>query len=63
MISASSVIGVNQYSCPNSIIVRYNITVTCIIHHDSTADQCEVIFTADGLTIYIIGMYTVNNLI
>ena len=52
MVSASSVIGVSQYSCPNSIIVRYNITVTCIIHHDSAADQCEVsVRVADELTI------------
>ena len=62
MVSASSVIDVSQYSCPNSIIVRYNITLTCIIHHDSTADQCVVrVRAVDGLT--IIGMYTVNNLI
>ena len=25
----------------------YNITVTCTIHHDSTADQCVVMVMAD----------------
>ena len=26
----------------------YNITVTCMIHPDSTADQCVVMAMADG---------------
>ena len=34
---------------PNITRELYNITVTCIIHPDSTADQCVVmVITADG---------------
>ena len=29
----------------------YNITVTCMIHHDSTADQCVVMVMDDGRAI------------
>ena len=31
-----------EYSFPNNITEPYNLTVTCFIHHDSTADRCEV---------------------
>ena len=33
---------------PNVTNELYNITVTCTIHPDSTADQCVVIAVADG---------------
>ena len=47
---ASSVSGVHpfRYSFPNNIDEPYNVTVTCIIHPNSTADQCEVRVKADG---------------
>ena len=46
---ASSVFGVHQfrYSFPNNISEPYNVTVTCVIHPNSTANQCEVRATAD----------------
>ena len=31
-----------KYSFPNDITKPYKFTVTCFIHHDSTAEQCEV---------------------
>ena len=47
---ASSVIGVDpfKYYYPYNSSDPYNVTVTCIIHPDSTADQCEVRAMADG---------------
>ena len=33
---------------PNVTSQLYNITITCIIHPDSTADQCVVMAMADG---------------
>ena len=33
---------------PNVTSQLYNITVTCTIHPDSTADQCVVMAMADG---------------
>ena len=33
---------------PNVTNELYNITVTCRIHPDSTADQCVVMAVADG---------------
>ena len=33
---------------PNVTSELYNITVTCTIHPDSTADQCVVMAMADG---------------
>ena len=33
---------------PNVISELYNITVTCTIHPDSTADHCEVMAMVDG---------------
>ena len=33
---------------PNLTSELYNITVTCTIHPDSTADQCVVMAVADG---------------
>ena len=33
---------------PNVTSELYNITVTCTIHPDSKADQCEVMAVADG---------------
>ena len=41
---ASSVTDVDQirYSFPNDISEPYNLTVTCIIHPDSIAEQCVV---------------------
>ena len=33
---------------PNVISELYNITITCTIHPDSTADQCVVVAMADG---------------
>ena len=43
----------------------YNITVTCSIHPDSTADQCVVMAMADGrvnstgeILLYIRTLYT-----
>ena len=33
---------------PNVTSELYNITVTCTIHPDSTADQCEVLAVADS---------------
>ena len=33
---------------PNVTSQLYNITVTCTIHSDSTADQCVVMAMADG---------------
>ena len=33
---------------PNVTNELYNITVTCIIHPDSTADHCEMMAMADG---------------
>ena len=34
--------------CPPVASQLYNITVTCTIHPDSTADQCVVMAMADG---------------
>ena len=47
---ASSVISGDpfRYSFPSNISEPYNITVTCTIHPDSTADQCEVRTRANG---------------
>ena len=47
---ASSVIdlGSIRYSIPNNISESYNITVTCTIHPESTADQCTVRARNDG---------------
>ena len=41
---ASSVIGIDplRYTFPNNASEPYNITVTCTIHPESMADQCEV---------------------
>ena len=50
---ASSVIdlGSIRYSIPNNISEPYNITVTCIIHPESTADHCVVrAVDDDGVT-------------
>ena len=50
MTIASSVIS-NTTVTLTSLNVRmgvYNITVTCNIHPDSTADQCVVMVMADG---------------
>ena len=46
---ASSVDNVNQYvySFPDNISEPYNLTVTCIIHPDSIAEQCVVRARAD----------------
>ena len=33
---------------PNVTSELYNITVTCTIHPDSTADQCVVMAVANG---------------
>ena len=55
---ASSVISLNsfKYSFPNNISEPYNVTVTCIIHPDSTADYCEVRARADDrITTYSAG--------
>ena len=42
---------------PNVTNELYNITVTCTIHPDSTADQCEVMAMADG-KVTRTGIYT-----
>ena len=34
--------------CTPAVSELYNITVTCTIHPDSTADQCVVMAMADG---------------
>lgn len=43
-------IGLNpfRYHIPHNISEPYNVTVTCIIHPESTADQCEVMATDDS---------------
>ena len=53
---ASSVIGVDplRYTFRNNISELYNITVTCTIHPESTADQCEV-RAMDHFSVIIIG--------
>ena len=43
MISVDSI----KYSFPKSISEPYNITVTCIIHPDSSADKCVVMAMAN----------------
>ena len=43
MISVDSI----KYSFSKSISEPYNITVTCTIHPDSTADQCVVMAMAN----------------
>ena len=55
---ASSVVdlGSIRYSIPNNISEPYGITVTCIIHPESTADQCTVRVRNDG-DVTRIGMY------
>ena len=46
---ASSVITATpMLMCPPVASQLYNITVTCTIHPDSTADQCVVMTMADG---------------
>ena len=35
-------------STPNTSSILQSITVTCNIHPESTADQCEVMAMADG---------------
>ena len=48
-IIASSVTGVTPVNYTDIATSEvYNITVTCIIHPDSTADQCVVMAVADG---------------
>ena len=34
--------------CSSVASKLYNITVTCTIHHDSTADHCAVMAMDDG---------------
>ena len=54
----SSVISLDsfKYSYPNNISKPYSVTVTCIIHPDSTADYCEVrASTDDRITTYTAG--------
>ena len=50
LLLASSMVGVHsfKYSFPNNISELYNVAVTCIIHPNSTANQCEVRAKADG---------------
>ena len=47
---ASSVISAVPftYSFPNNNNETYIVTVTCIIHPDSVADQCVVMAMGDG---------------
>ena len=37
--------------CTPAVSELYNITVTCTIHPESTADQCVVMAIADGIMI------------
>ena len=37
-----------SFSFPDNASAPYDINVTCIVHCDSTADQCEVRAEADG---------------
>ena len=55
---ASSVIGIDplRYTFPNNISEPYNITVTCTIHPESMADQCEV-RAMDHFSVTKIGTY------
>ena len=45
---------------PNVTSELYNITVTCTIHPDSTANQCEVMAMVDG-RVTRTGMYMRND--
>ena len=41
-------IGANSFEHFIISNITYDLTVTCIIHPDSTADQCEVMAMDDG---------------
>ena len=41
-------IGANSFEYFIINDITYSLTVTCIIHPDSTADQCEVMAIDDG---------------
>ena len=48
LLAGSSVItAIPRYMYTSVTSELYNITVVCIIHPDSTADQCEVMAVAD----------------
>jgi len=47
-ISGASVSDVTVINAPNVTSKLYNITFTCTVYPDSTADQCVVMAMADG---------------
>ena len=48
LVASSVITATPMLMCTPVASQLYNITVTCTIHPDSTADQCVVIAMADG---------------
>ena len=48
LVGSSVITAIPRYMYPSVTSELYNITVVCIIHPDSTADQCAVMAMADG---------------
>ena len=48
LVGSSVIAAIPRYMYTSVTSEVYNITVVCIIHPDSTADQCEVMAMADG---------------
>ena len=51
ILSVSSSVQVIMITAEDATNTTYSIIVTCTIHLDSDADMCEVIATANGLTL------------
>ena len=55
LVGSSVITAIPRYMYPSVTSELYNITVVCIIHPDSTADQCEVMAVADDGRVTITG--------
>ena len=68
-VDSSVITAVAKVISPNVTIPLYNITVTCTVHPNSTADQCVVMAIADnrvtriGMCIYRVSMVATSSVL